>query len=95
MFEQLVYPQVAAFQPSKPIIYQQDGATHTGVWIFEGSFGCSKSLRNIPELQLQEYCNILKKLKEVFIVHSFRDFHLYDSSFNLFSNPMQINNGRH
>ena len=49
-----------------------------------------KSLRNIPELQLQEYCNILKKLKEEFVVHRFRDFHSYDSSFNLFSNPMQI-----
>ena len=27
-------------------------------------FECLKSLRNIPELQLQEYCNILKKLKK-------------------------------
>ena len=39
---------------------------------------CSKSLRNVPELQLQEYCNKLKKLKEEFVVHRF-------------SNPMQIN----
>ena len=31
-------------------------------------FGCLKSLSNIPELQLQEYCNILKKLKEEFVV---------------------------
>ena len=54
-------------------------------------FECLKSLRNIPELQLQEYCNILKKLKEEFVVHMFKDFHSYDSSFNLFSNPMQIN----
>ena len=53
-------------------------------------FECLKSLSNIPELQLQEYCNILKKLKEEFVVHRFRDFHSYDSSFN-FSNPMQIN----
>ena len=30
---------------------------------------------NIPELQLQEYCNILKKLQEVFLVHRFRDVH--------------------
>ena len=50
-----------------------------------------KSLRNIPELQLQEYCNILKTLKEEFVVHRYRDFHSYGSSFNLFSNPMQIN----
>ena len=27
-------------------------------------YECLKSLRNIPELQLQEYWNILKKLKE-------------------------------
>ena len=54
-------------------------------------FECLKSLSNIPELQLQEYCNILKKLKEEFVVHKFRDFHSYDRSFNLFSNPMQIN----
>ena len=54
-------------------------------------FECLKSLRNIPELQLQEYCNILKKLKEEFVVHRFRDFHSYDSSLNLFLNPMQIN----
>ena len=54
-------------------------------------FECLKSLRNIPELQLQEYCNILKKLKEEFVVHRFWNFHSYDSSFNLFSNPMQIN----
>ena len=26
-------------------------------------FECLQSLRNIPELQLQEYCNILKTLK--------------------------------
>ena len=54
-------------------------------------FKCLKSLLNIPELQLQEYCNILKKLKEEFVVHKFRDFDSYDSSINLFSNPMQIN----
>ena len=55
-------------------------------------FECLKSLPNIPELQLQEYCNILnKKLKEEFVDHRFRDLHLHDSSFNLFSNPMQIN----
>ena len=54
-------------------------------------FECLKSLRNVPQLQLQEYCNILKKLKEEFIVLKFKDFHSYDSSFNLFSNPMQIN----
>ena len=55
-------------------------------------FECLKSPRNIPELQLREYCNILKKkLKEEFVVHRFRDFHSYYSSFNLFSNPMQIN----
>ena len=54
-------------------------------------FECLKSLRNIPELQLQVYCNIvLKKLKEEFVVHRFRDFHSYGSSFNLFSNTMQI-----
>ena len=53
-------------------------------------FECLKSLRNLPELQLQEYCNILKKLKEEFVVRRFRDFHSYDSSFNLFSNSMQI-----
>ena len=53
-------------------------------------FESLKSLSNIPELQLQEYCNILnKKLKEEFIVHRFMDFHSYDSSFNLFSNTMQ------
>ena len=34
MLEQFVYPQVAAFQPS--IIYEQYGALHTGVWMFEG-----------------------------------------------------------
>ena len=50
-----------------------------------------KSLRNIPELQLQEYCNILKKLKEEFVVQRFEDFHSYDNSFNLFFNPIQIN----
>ena len=54
-------------------------------------FECLKSLRNIPELHLQEYCNILKKLKEEVVVHRFGDFQSYDSSFNLFSNPMQIN----
>ena len=54
-------------------------------------FECLKSLLNIPELQLLEYCNILKTLKQEFVVHKFRDFHSYDSSFNLFSNPMQIN----
>ena len=54
-------------------------------------FECLKSLRNIPELQLQEYCNILKKTKEEFVVHRFRIFHSDGSSFNLFSNPMQIN----
>ena len=54
-------------------------------------FGCLKSLRNVPELQLQEYFNILKKLKEKFVVHRFTDFHSYSSSFNLFTNPMQIN----
>ena len=54
-------------------------------------FECLKSLSNIHELELQEYCNILKKLKEAFVVHSFRIFHSYGSSFNLFSNPMQIN----
>ena len=54
-------------------------------------FECFKTLRNIPELQLQEYCNKLKTLKEEFVVRKFRDFHSYDSSFNLFSNPMQIN----
>ena len=54
-------------------------------------FECLKSLSNIPELQLQEYCDLLKKLKEKFVAHRFRDFHLYDSSFNLFSNPMQVN----
>ena len=53
-------------------------------------FECLKSLRKIPESQLLEYCNILKKLKEEFVVHRSRDFHSYDSSFNLFSNPMQI-----
>ena len=41
---------------------------------------CLKSLRKIPELQLQEYYNILKKLKEEFVVYRFRDFHSYDSS---------------
>ena len=45
----------------------------------------------IPELQLQEYCNLLKKLKEEFVVHSFIDSYSYDCSFNSFSNPMQIN----
>ena len=54
-------------------------------------FECLKSLGKIPELQLQEYCNILKKLKEEFVVHRFRGSHSYDSSFSLFSNPMQIN----
>ena len=54
-------------------------------------FECLKSLRNIPELQLQEHCNILQTLKEEFVVHRFRDFYSYDSSFNLFSSPMQIN----
>ena len=49
-----------------------------------------KSLRNIHKLQLQEYCNILKTLKEEFVVHRFRDFYSYDSSFHLFSNPVQI-----
>ena len=39
-------------------------------------FECLKSLRNIPELQLQEYCNILKKLKEEFVVHRFRVFQI-------------------
>ena len=38
-------------------------------------FECLKSLHNIPELQLQEDCNILKKLKEEFAVHRFKDFH--------------------
>ena len=37
-------------------------------------FECLKSLRNTPELQLQDYCNILKKLEEEFVVHRFRDF---------------------
>ena len=32
-----------------------------------------------------------EKLKEEFVVLRFRDFHSYDSSFNLLSNPMQIN----
>ena len=50
-----------------------------------------KSLSNIPELQLQEYCSILKKKLKEFVVHWFMDFHSYDSSFTLFSNPMQIN----
>ena len=54
-------------------------------------FESFKSLCNIPELQLQEYCNILKTLKEEFVIHRFKDFHSYASSFNLFSNPMQIN----
>ena len=54
-------------------------------------FECLKSLRNIPELQLQEYCNILKKLKEEFVVRRFWDFHSHGNSFNLFSNPIQIN----
>ena len=54
-------------------------------------FECLKSLSNIHELQLQKYCNILKKLKEAFVIHRFRIFHSYDTSFNLFSNPMQIN----
>ena len=54
-------------------------------------FECLKSLRNVPELQLLEYCNILKTLKEEFVVHRFRDFHSYGSSFSLFSCPMQIN----
>ena len=54
-------------------------------------FECLKILSNIPELQLQEYCNILKKIREECVVHRFRDFSSYDSSFNLFSNPMQIN----
>ena len=49
-----------------------------------------KSLLNIPQLQLQAYCNILKTLKEEFVVHRYKDFHSYDSSFNSFSNPMQI-----
>ena len=31
-------------------------------------FECLKSPRNIPELQLQEYCNIQKTLKEEFVV---------------------------
>ena len=51
---------------------------------------CEKS-NNIHEIQLQEYCNILKKLKEAFVIHRFRIFHSYASSFNLFSNSMQIN----
>ena len=51
-------------------------------------FECLKSLRNIPELQLQEYLNLLKKRKEEFVVHRFRDFHSCDDSFNLFSNPL-------
>ena len=54
-------------------------------------FECLKCLHNILELQLQEHCNTLKKLKEEFVVHRFRVFHSYDSSFTLFSNPMQIN----
>ena len=54
-------------------------------------FECLKNLSNIPELQLQDYCNLLKNIKEEFVVHGFRDFHSYDSSFNLFSYPMQIN----
>ena len=55
-------------------------------------FECLKSLLNIPELQLQVYCHILKKkLREEFIVQRFRDFHSCDSSFNLLYNPMQIN----
>ena len=55
-------------------------------------FECLKCPRNISELQLQEYCNILKKkLKEEFVVHRFRDFRSYLSSFNLFSNSMQSN----
>ena len=53
-------------------------------------FECLKSLSNIHELQLQECCNILKKIKEAFVIHRFRIFHLYGSSFNLFFNPMQI-----
>ena len=32
-----------------------------------------------------------KKPKEEFVVHWFMDFHSFDSSFNLFSNPMLIN----
>ena len=43
-------------------------------------FECLKSLRNIPELQLQEYCNILKELKEEFVAHRFRECHSYASS---------------
>ena len=53
-------------------------------------FECLKSLRNIPELQLQKYCNILKKQKEEFVVHRLMDFHSYDSSFNLFSNLCRL-----
>ena len=52
---------------------------------------CLKSLSNIHELQLQKYCNILRKLREAFVIHRFRIFHSFDSSFNLFSNQMQIN----
>ena len=54
-------------------------------------FESFKSLRNIPELHLQDYCNIpKKKLNEEFVVHRLRDFHSNDSRFNLFSNPIQI-----
>ena len=49
---------------------------------------CLKSLRIIPELQLQ-YTEEIQK--EEFVVHKFRDFHSYDTCFDLFSNPMQIN----
>ena len=56
-------------------------------------FESLKSLSNIHELQLLEYCNVLEKLEEVFVIHRFRISHSYGSSFNLFSNPMQINIG--
>ena len=53
-------------------------------------FECLKNLGNIPELQLQEYSNLLKELKEEFVVYRFRDFLSNYSNFNLFSNIMQI-----
>ena len=54
-------------------------------------FECLKRLSNIPELQFQEYFNVLIHLKEEFVARWFRDFHSYNSTLNLFSNPMQIN----
>ena len=47
-----------------------------------------KTLSNIHELLLLVYCNLLKKIKEASLIHRFRIFRAYGSSFILFSNPM-------